>query len=116
MFLRFDEELKLGLSKKELERLVHGPDGTTFRPMEPGTVFDLGGRRIEVLATPGHTPGSVCFLERERRALYTGDTVCARGILLSLPHSCSCLLYTSIRRRQQSKWWSPYRALSKKLA
>ena len=88
-FFRFDDELKLGLSKKELERLVHGPDGTTFRPMEPGTVFDLGGRRIEVLATPGHTPGSVCFLERERRALYTGDTVCARGILLSLPHSCS---------------------------
>ena len=87
--LGFDEELELGLSEAELDRLVHGPDGTVFLPMEPGEIFDLGGRKIEVLATPGHTPGSVCFLERERRALYTGDTVCARGILLSLPHSCS---------------------------
>ena len=48
----------------------------------------FGGRTLRVLATPGHTPGSVCFLEEGRGALYTGDTACARGVLLSLPHSC----------------------------
>ncbi|MFV0352913.1 MAG: MBL fold metallo-hydrolase [Oscillospiraceae bacterium] len=45
-------------------------------------VFHLGGRDIEVIPTPGHTPGSVCFLDSEARMLFSGDTVCEWGILL----------------------------------
>lgn len=42
-----------------------------------GEVVDLGGVRVRAIATPGHTPGSVCYLaERDgRRALFTGDVV-----------------------------------------
>lgn len=43
-------------------------------PLHEGDVFDLGGRALEVLASPGHSPGSVCFLDRERRLLFAGDT------------------------------------------
>lgn len=45
-------------------------------------IFHLGGRDIEVIPTPGHTPGSVCFLDRANRMLFTADTVCEEGILL----------------------------------
>ena len=48
-------------------------------------VFRLGGREIEVVPTPGHTPGSVCFLDRGSRMLFSGDTVCEWGILLHIP-------------------------------
>ena len=35
--------------------------------LEDGQVFDLGGRRIEVIFTPGHTPGSATFFEMDGR-------------------------------------------------
>ena len=39
-----------------------------------GHVFDLGGRSLEVLLTPGHAPDALCLLDRENRLLLTGDT------------------------------------------
>ena len=43
--------------------------------MAPGTVIDLGGLTAEVLALPGHTPGSLGLLCRERRLLLAGDAI-----------------------------------------
>ncbi|MHC1626498.1 MAG: MBL fold metallo-hydrolase [Methanoculleaceae archaeon] len=34
---------------------------------------------FEVLSTPGHTPGSICLLHRERPVLISGDTVFPGG-------------------------------------
>lgn len=45
-------------------------------------VFHLGSRDVEVIPTPGHSPGCVCFLDRKARMLFSGDTVCEWGILL----------------------------------
>lgn len=42
-------------------------------PTQEGDLFDLGGLTIEVIEAPGHTPGSLCFLIREKRILFTGD-------------------------------------------
>ena len=39
-----------------------------------GDVFDLDGRSLEVLLTPGHAPDALCLLDRENRLLLTGDT------------------------------------------
>jgi hydroxyacylglutathione hydrolase len=46
---------------------------TRLVPVEAGYVFDLGGRRIEVIETPGHTKGSICLLDATHRRLFTGD-------------------------------------------
>ncbi len=37
--------------------------------------FDLGGRRLELLHTPGHTPDSIMLLDSAAGILFTGDTV-----------------------------------------
>ncbi len=42
--------------------------------VDDGDVIDLGGRQLEVLATPGHAPDSLCLLDRGNRLLFTGDT------------------------------------------
>jgi glyoxylase-like metal-dependent hydrolase (beta-lactamase superfamily II) len=41
--------------------------------MAEGDIIHLGGRDIEVLRTPGHSPGSVSLLDRANRLLWTGD-------------------------------------------
>lgn len=47
------------------------------RELQDGMVLDLGNRSIEVLHTPGHTPGGVCF--RSGRHLVSGDTLFPGG-------------------------------------
>ena len=44
------------------------------RTVRDGERLDLGGRTLEVLLTPGHTPDSLCVLDRRHRLLFTGDT------------------------------------------
>lgn len=48
-------------------------------PFVDGEDLDLGGVRVRVLLTPGHTGDSVCFHLPERGVLLTGDTVLGRG-------------------------------------
>ncbi|MBR3003992.1 MAG: phage tail protein, partial [Lachnospiraceae bacterium] len=46
-----------------------------FRPVYDGNVIDLGGRPLEIIHVPGHTPGSIAVLDINARALFSGDTV-----------------------------------------
>jgi glyoxylase-like metal-dependent hydrolase (beta-lactamase superfamily II) len=58
---------------------VVAPDGD----LRDGDVIEAGAIRIEVLHTPGHTPGSVCFsVAREdgARTVLSGDTLFAGSI------------------------------------
>jgi len=64
-----------------------------FLPLTDGQVFDLGNRTVEVIATPGHSVGSCCFLDKKHRMLFTGDTVCAIMVLLNLCGSTSPSVY-----------------------
>jgi glyoxylase-like metal-dependent hydrolase (beta-lactamase superfamily II) len=41
--------------------------------LRDGDQIDLGGRRLRVIHTPGHSPGSVCFFDADRRQLFIGD-------------------------------------------
>lgn len=52
-----------------------------------GQRFDLGGRVIQVMHTPGHTPGSVVFLDEKYRSAFTGDAFGSGHVWLQLqPH------------------------------
>lgn len=42
--------------------------------IEDGETIDLGGREIEILHVPGHTPDAVALLDAGNRLLFTGDT------------------------------------------
>jgi len=43
--------------------------------MENGHVFDLGSRSVLVRAVPGHTAGSVIFIDRKEKLVFTGDDI-----------------------------------------
>ena len=46
-----------------------------FHPIGEGDTIDLGGRVLEVFENPGHSPGSLSFLDVEQRFLITGDSI-----------------------------------------
>lgn len=94
--LVFDSDLtreRLAGGTGSLARLITGdavwkplPDGfdperyeippiTPTRFLHEGDAIDLGGRRLEVLFTPGHTADSICLIDRASRILFTGDTL-----------------------------------------
>jgi len=64
---------------------------------QDGALLTACGLEIKVIHTPGHTPGSVCYLTPE--AVFTGDTLfigeCGR---VDLPGSSAEALYGSLRR------------------
>jgi glyoxylase-like metal-dependent hydrolase (beta-lactamase superfamily II) len=49
--------------------------------------MDLGGRKLEILFTPGHTPDSVSLLDRQHGLLFTGDTFYPGPIYLFTPET-----------------------------
>ena len=61
-------------------------------PLREGDVFDLGGVRIEAIEVPGHTEGTLVFLDRAARVVYSGDA-CNLNTLLNLPGSTSIARY-----------------------
>lgn len=57
---------------------IRGPEPPRIdRPLSDGETLLIGDLRLEVLHTPGHTPGSICLLERSDGALFSGDTLMA---------------------------------------
>ena len=72
----------LDYNKVMAERFrIRMPDGDfRWEPVSDGQVLELAGMRFEVIATPGHTPGGVCYHEREEGFLFTGDTLFAGSI------------------------------------
>ncbi len=48
-------------------------------PLEDGEIFAFGNIGVKMLATPGHTLGSVCWLIETEKLLFTGDTLFSMG-------------------------------------
>lgn len=49
--------------------------GVPTRVLKDCDTIDLGGRTVKVLHTPGHSPGHMCFWEKDTGYLFTGDLV-----------------------------------------
>lgn len=59
--------------------------GIPSRILKDNDKIDIGGRVIEVLHTPGHSPGHMCFWEKEKGYLFTGDLVYKDTLLAYYP-------------------------------
>ncbi|TFD74588.1 MBL fold metallo-hydrolase [Cryobacterium fucosi] len=55
------------------------PDAPPSRPLDDGQLIAIGGIDLQVLHTPGHSPGAVCFYAPALGTLFSGDTLFAGG-------------------------------------
>jgi glyoxylase-like metal-dependent hydrolase (beta-lactamase superfamily II) len=63
-----------------------------------GFKVNLGGRTLEVLSTPGHTPDAISLLDRENGLLFTGDTYYPAPIWLFRPETDFDAYDASVKR------------------
>jgi len=69
---KFFKEFPPGFDPKKYMIKSVGED--KIRLLHNSDIIDLGNRKLEVLHTPGHTNDSIMLIDRENRALFTGDT------------------------------------------
>ncbi len=71
------------------------PDGY----LQEGQILQVGELRIEVIHTPGHTPGGVCFYLPKEKALFSGDTLfCGTIGNISFPTSRPASMWASLKK------------------
>jgi glyoxylase-like metal-dependent hydrolase (beta-lactamase superfamily II) len=68
------------------------------RSIHDGFKINLGGRTLEVLSTPGHTPDAISLIDRENGLLFTGDTYYPAPIWLFRPETDIDAYVASVKR------------------
>src|SRR6266851_3429823 len=63
-----------------------------------GFKVNLGGRTLEVISTPGHTPDAISLLDRDNGLLFTGDTYYPAPIWLYRPETDLDAYVKSVKR------------------
>jgi glyoxylase-like metal-dependent hydrolase (beta-lactamase superfamily II) len=70
-----DEEQMIDGTSSRLLGVYHSPKiDRAYSLLEDGDVVTAGATRVQAIATPGHTPGSMSFLVNDS-LLFTGDTL-----------------------------------------
>jgi glyoxylase-like metal-dependent hydrolase (beta-lactamase superfamily II) len=93
------ERVKIHAHRAEAASIkaVTGISDADLVPHDSGDVVEVGAIRVQLLHTPGHTPGSQCFLVEQ--LLVSGDTLFLSGCgRTDLPGGDPDALYESLRR------------------
>jgi len=62
---------------------IHFPRDYPIEVIGDGYKFQLGNRELEVFEIPNHASGSLAFLDKRERILFSGDEIMGRGINLN---------------------------------
>ncbi|MCR5484593.1 MAG: MBL fold metallo-hydrolase [Clostridiales bacterium] len=67
--------------------------------LNDGDVITAGDMQFEVMHTPGHTVGGVCYIEKKERVIFSGDTLFCRTVgRTDFPGGSVLQLNESLRR------------------
>jgi glyoxylase-like metal-dependent hydrolase (beta-lactamase superfamily II) len=90
-------KIHVNAAEAEWVRRTTGISADDLEPHASGDIIEVGDIRIELLHTPGHTPGSQCFLVDGM--LVSGDTLFLEGCgRTDLPGSDTEAMYESLQR------------------
>jgi hydroxyacylglutathione hydrolase len=73
------------------------PENAPTKELPTQGDLEIGGLRVRVIPTPGHTPGSVCFLAED--VLFSGDTLFEGAVGRTDDNAAARTLVESIRDR-----------------
>lgn len=70
---------RMGSTALYFTKIESGPSPKAEKFLRDEDEIKIGNLKLKVLATPGHTPGSLCFYEKDQNWLFSGDTIFADG-------------------------------------
>lgn len=70
------------INAADMAILPQGAYHGVVRYLTDGQIFDLGDRKIEVVFTPGHTPGSTTFIDRDAHYGFSSDAFGSGNLLV----------------------------------
>lgn len=85
LFGQFMNDADIPPARRETYVARVGSPMTPEYGLEDGEIVKLGDMTFEVIAIPGHSLGSVCFLEKNTGALFTGDGLIGHGFFTGTP-------------------------------
>ncbi len=72
---------------------------TIDKTIKEGQVVVTKNFKLQVIHTPGHSPGSICLYDSEHKVLFSGDTISNSGVgRTDLPNSDRALLLASLKK------------------
>jgi hydroxyacylglutathione hydrolase len=74
VYISRDEEQMINGKTPRFFSLFKNSLPVRYEMMDDGQIVDLAGVKIKGILTPGHTPGSMCYLANDR-FLFTGDNL-----------------------------------------
>ena len=94
-------EAPVYLGSEDVELLSWRPPADQLKAPEDGQTIAVGRLRVQCLATPGHTPGGICYrVEAEsQHVCFVGDTLFAGSIGRSNPSTLYQTHLGSVRNR-----------------
>ena len=78
--------------------------------LEDGEILDLGGRILEIVFTPGHTPGSTTFVDKDAAYGFSGDSFGSGNLLLGVDFSTlisTCKKMSAVIEKYDIKYLYP---------
>jgi len=72
----------LGMNEQEIYNICYENPAINYAPthfeaetIKDGQLLHYGGRTLESILVPGHTPGNMVFYDRENKVMFTGDHI-----------------------------------------
>ena len=82
VYAHSNEQFTINNTNPQICRLydLKVPEEFTMTPVVEGQTIEVGSMKFEVLETPGHSQGGLCFYEKAEGILFSGDTLFAGAI------------------------------------
>ena len=75
-------------------------DKSTLQTIHDGQTLTFGKYNIDIIATPGHTPGGVLYVLRDQKTVFSGDSLFNGGVGRSdLPGGNGAVLQNSLKTK-----------------
>ena len=99
LFGQYREDFDLPPARETVFRDSVGGQASIDCEITDGQKLSLYGRTLTVYHTPGHSDGSVCLLEEQTGALFTGDSLMGKGFFTGLPQYTDPTAYRASMQR-----------------
>lgn len=110
LFGQFKEDFDLPPARHEIFWSMVGDPITPTRLLHDGDELVFDDLHLQVIATPGHSPGSICLYEPRSRTLFSGDSIIGNGFFKGTPQIADFDDYLDSMEKLRD--WHPERVIS----